>query len=149
VDGDRFDLRFTATRGDERRSWIQTVAPAEGEGGGEVVERVVAVSGSERRTLDPRDPRVLSWLYEWTIARVKGLPEDVDTDPVEETFAGVAWKCTAETGVLKAPDSRARFRFVTCPDFPWTVGPGRITASDDRVIWEREVVRTGSGGATP
>lgn len=142
-EGNRLEIDVTATRGEERRRWIQVVTDTPENQSGNVVDELYEVVGGERKRLDNPGNRELLRLYEWTVLTPDGPATETGSERRTIRLAGKAFDCEVRLGSIPWRGRPLRLETSRCPDLVWTHGPARFWEDGKGDVWRAEIVELG------
>lgn len=133
-----------ATRGGERRKWIQIVTDTEFNQKNNVVDALYVVDNGEKRKLKNLNNNDLYALYDWTYVVPEGIPTDLSEAAVTKTIGGATYQCLAKRGRTHLKGKPVRFEEVDCKDFLWThAGAEYVAEESGEVVYRAEIIEVG------
>ncbi len=138
-------IDVVATRGQERRHWIEVVAgrPTDVKPG-HVVE-LYEVDGTTRRRLRNLGNQDLDRLYDWTVAMPDRASSNAIESPEVASLERWAFACTKAYGETAWRGAVVKVSSTTCAEFPWVRWEQGVWTEDDTLA-NLEIVETGRGG---
>jgi hypothetical protein len=137
-------IEVVATRGSERRNWVQIVTDTPFNQKNNVVDELYIVENGARRKLKNVNNNDLYVLYDWTNVVPEGIPTGLSEADVDRTIGGTKYRCHARRGKSHLKGKPVRFEEVECADFLWTHADATYTdEASGEIAYKAEVVDVG------
>lgn len=144
VEGHRLSIHVTATRGEEKREWVQVVTETPEDGMNGTLEELYEIHSGASVKLDHRSFRDILRLSEWMLAPCGGGPEPPTEEKRTISIAGENFDCSCRSDDHQCDQEPFVMSACECPDFVWTQASAELRhAEGGHVMWNREVVEHG------